>query len=356
MDDTSGATVTIAIPPIPTTLGRAFVFVFPFGIQRSAADITPLLVRADDVTCRVWAPHVNRADINLGEPVDYVRIPSALETRSATQSILRVTLQRVIPEDADFAIATAMRVDVYGAGSEEALRDAASALVDRFLRLCRLWLRQWWINRGPDDILGTRRISFGVHPSGAPASRDTRSEAVIRPRLGSEATLDREHFRLVWAALSLGGDSPLSATALLDSFYFSAFGERERAILDAAIACEALLREAAHQRLSKVDAQKAVPSQPLASAVKVTRAVFGRPLDDAEVIAGLECLQEARNALAHGNPREIRQLPEIGDPDALWKVQRAAFDLFRWAATVIPRAFPDAVLAFERPIDPLPVA
>jgi hypothetical protein len=165
-------------------------------------------------------------------------------------------------------------------------------------------------------------------------------------------TLNVEHFRVVWAALSLGGDSPLSATALLDSFYFSAFDERERAILDVAIACEALLREEAHRRLSEIDARKAVGSQPLAKIVKVTRAVFGQPLDDAEIISGLTRLQDARNALAHGNDHAICQLPEIADSAALWKVQSAAFGLFRWASTVIPRVFPDPLMAFERPIEP----
>lgn len=348
--------VSIALPPVPTTPGRAYIFVFPFGIERSATDIPPRLVRVGNVTCRVWAPHVNRPDHGLGEPVDYERIPSAPEAKAATQSIIRLMLQRAIPDDADLAIASAMRIDVHDTAPEDALKDIASATVERFLRLCRLWLRQWWINRGPDDILGSRRISFQVHPSGAPATRTSSSELVIRPRLNSEASLNYDHFNVVWAALSLGGDSPLSATALLDSFYFSAFGERERAILDLAIACEALLREQAHQRLSEIDARRSVPSQPLANVVKVTRAVFGRPLEDAQIISGLKRLQEARNGLAHGNARVISRFPEIADPAALWEVQRAAFGLFAWAATVIPRAFPDPVLAFERPIEPSPSA
>lgn len=352
MTEASPDTISIAIPPIPTALGRAYIFVFPFGIERSLADIPPRLVRVGDVTCRVWAPHVNRPDASLGEPVDYERIPSAPEARAATQSIVRLRLQRVIPDEADLTIATAMRIDVYDTASEEALKDIASAVVEKFLRLCRLWLRQWWINRGPDDILSTRRISFQVHPSGAPASPESNYEAVIRPRLKSEAKLNVEHFKLIWAALSLRGDAPLSATAMLDSFYFSAFDERERAILDVAIACEALLREEAHRRLSEIDARKAVPSQPLAHIVKVTRAVFGNPLDDVEIIAGLKRLQDARNALAHGNDHAIRQLPEVADSAALWKVQSAAFGLFRWAATVIPRVFPDPLMAFERPIEP----
>lgn len=352
MADASSWTVRVTPTPEPTGPGRAFIFVFPFGIERSASEIAPLLARLGDMTCRVWAPYVNRADMNGGEPVDYERIPSPPGADSPGQSIMRLHIRPLIPENADLAIASAMRVDVYGARSEAALADAASATADRLLRLCRLWLRQWWINRGPDDLLGTRRISFGIHPSGMPASQDTESEIVVRPRLRSEARLTSEHFQLIWAAFSLGGDSPLSATALLDSVYFSTFGERERAILDAAIACEALLREAAHERLSGFEARSVVPAQPLGTAVKVTRAVFGRPLDDAQIIAGLERLQTARNALAHGNAQEIRRLPEVSDPGALWQVQRAAFNLFRWAATVVPRTFPDPVMAFERPVEP----
>ncbi|HEX8319253.1 hypothetical protein [Longimicrobium sp.] len=349
MSGSSEKQLTLPIPPLPTTAGRAFVFVFPFGIERAASEIPPMLVRVGDLTCRLWPPHVNRADANFDEAVDYERIPSAPEARAATQSIIRLAVQRVIPDEADLVIATAMRVDVYGAGSTEAFRHAASATVDRFLRLCRLWLRQWWINRGHDGVFGTRRISFEVHPSGEPASLDSQDEAVIRPRLHSEAKLTNEHFQLVWAALSLGGDSPLSATALLDSFYFSAFGERERAILDTAIACEALLREEADHRLSELDARKAVPSQPLGIVEKVTRRIYGQPVAHSGMIAGLQRLQEVRNALAHGNASVIRNLPEISDPAALWEVQRSALELFRWAATVVPRTFPDPLLAFERP-------
>lgn len=354
MEKQSTNTVRVELPPLPSTTGRAFIFIFPFGIERSVGEIPPLLLRTGDVTCRVWAPHVNRSNVTIGEPVDYDRIPSAPGGEAVNESIVHLKVQRVIREEEDLAIATAMRIDVHGAVSAKVLRDVATATVERFLRLCRLWLRQWWINRGPDEGFGTRRISFEVDASGAPGLADTHSELVIRPRLRSEAKLTGEHFKLIWAALSLGGDSPLSATAFFDSFYFSTYGERERAILDIAIACEALLREEAHARLREVDARKAVPSQPLANVVKVTRAVFGQPLNDASLIAGLKRLQEARNAVAHGNASVIRQLPEVADPAALWQVQFAAFGLFRWAATVIPRSFPDPILAFERPIEPIP--
>lgn len=340
--------------------GQAFVFVFPFGVFRATEEIHPRFISEDGASVRLYPPHVNGDEFSSVREVNLAQVPWPPGQGTPTNIPPGLSIRYLQPGQAtQWVVASAMRVDVYGNLDQKGLAEVADRVVKRFLRNCRLWLRQWWITRGDNDDDGNRQLSFAVDENGHPVALQSFSLASSRPLLKTERLLSSSSFGLLIHVMRAGLDAPLSGSSLLDSVYHSIMGELPRAVLDLAIACEALLREEAYRNAATDDdteeyIRRTLTNQPWkkCNIKNATRLAFGTPLTrGSEIAQGLARLQEVRNALAHGNPRQLERTPEIRERSAYRVIERAAFGLFNWAATVRPQPFPDPILAFQIPME-----
>lgn len=338
-------------------LGRACIFLFPFGVHRTSEPIPPRVIGYEGLTLRIYAPFAN-SPVHVQAPtLDYSRIPTPPGIELPVETLLQIRVDARPGWNVPFEIADAMRVDIYGDQEEEALRKSAKEAVGRFLRLCRVWTRQWWILRGPSESREPFRNVFAVNGDGRASGPQVSEILHIAPWLGTERLLGEAEFEVICAALHADADPSFACMTLFDAASAASLGDRQRAILDAAIACEALFSEQAYALRAGNQVDSRVVRNVLNQAFDRrlcggSRQLFGRAIvdDDAAGWAALQRLWIARHALAHGNPEQIARNAEINDQASFGTAFGAACRFFTWIARVRQRTFPDPMLAFEHPL------
>lgn len=338
--------------------GSAFIFLFPFEIHTAESLRQPHEVRVSGRRVVIYPPFRNADGLRLRRPLENSSLPYKAGTVPPAIRLPTIGIAANPNWPTPFLLADALRIDVEGLGDDH--DDVANAIGARFLRLLRLVTRQWWILRGASESISALQNAFPVDAWGQPIGGILRQTQEIIPWLRSEVLVDAQVLAITCAYLAAEVDVPLSCATLLDAAFSMAHGDKDQAVLLAAIACEALIAEEA---VARVDAGQLAPGIARRE-LKVpdlrkrvddgARIMFGRSFasDNPSAADGLGKLWVARHALAHGSRRQHDRNAVLNSQtefaDALW----GAFAFFEWTPKLRPRQIPDPMALLQRPLTP----
>jgi hypothetical protein len=334
------------------TSGQAFVYLFPFEIHIAEACRQPRRLRYHDGEVTFYPPFTNAEGLRVHRDVDLASLPRRPGTRPPETVLPQLQIPGKPGWKTHFRLADALRIDVYNVTDPELV---ASKLTDRVVRLCRLWSRQWWITRGASESLRLLHARFDVDPIGQPVNRQVHGIKHIAPWLGTETLIDDALFARCCADAVLGIDIPTSLITLYDAIWYSTHDERDSALLNMAIACEAAFSEEALRAVKDGKAKRGTVRQAIngrghSFMYRIDRdaeLIFGSSFKgaDAEAFARLGAVWRARQVLAHGNASGARRF--VTDEYRAWLTGGLAF--FEWLSHVRDRDANDPMRAVAHP-------
>jgi hypothetical protein len=231
-----------ADPPAPQFAGpkeksgATYLFLFPFDLY-VADDLATQTSFVDHTEVRIHPPFLNDPDGDLPIPqIEVDAIPN--DPPAIAPDYNRVRLKN-FARSAWFAERrNALRVDLL----PDQGASFAATVVEDWLGLVRWWTRQWWVGRDRRHQEDYLRNGFDINGLGE------RLGGVVTyygeyGGFAIEEPLTLEHTRNIRGNLTNGRKIPLSWDVFLDAIYFHASRHVPRAVLNAAIACEARIGE-----------------------------------------------------------------------------------------------------------------
>ncbi len=287
--------------------GTAYLFEFPFGIFVDPLILpTPQDSWVENVRVRIYPPFLGR--------------PDAPERRIAPSQIPHDPA--TLPPDHNKVGVKTIAVDYKLGDTRNAIRldltpdrgpAFAARIGEQFVGLCRWWTGQWWIGRDDRHVRDYLCNWFEINEQGERLS-GINGAMWMRGLYGVERPLSTEMLRNIRGNITNGRHIPLSWDAIYDAIYFQASTHVRRSALEAAIACEAGVAEAA-KRLAKsrncsaTQLKKALQSNDFT--VKLSQGLFriaGRDfaLEKPDDFTILSRLRDWRGTIAHGEPPLVR--------------------------------------------------
>lgn len=246
-------------------------------------------------------------------------------------------------------------MDVQATQDESGL---AIGIAAELMTLSRCFTRQWWILRGASESNSPLTLTFKTDSIGQPVERTTTASFVVAPWLGSEVLLSTELMIQCCKAMSQGRTVPTSISGFLDSMWAVAQGDRPRALLDAAVACEGAFSEEAYWEASSGRVARGIVRAAIKSSGFIDRVdrdalrIFGRSFksDHPEAVVGLREMWLARQSIAHGSTAGRARIAALNDEDAFVAAMEAAITFFEWVNTLRVRDAEDPWSAMRPPL------
>lgn len=312
----------------------AYLFLFPFDLECADDGAMPMTVKTREGTATFFPPFRNDSQPD--------RILRQIKTSFIPYPAGTVPPHRRTPQindvpyrprrDVPFILANALRVDMAEGRN-------ADLVVQHFLSYCRMATRQWWISRNHSDEESYLRNSMPVGKRGE-ALNEMHMQARLPPAPIEVRLLTNVLFANVCRALQYQQGPPLSAEFLFDAIWFFTSGDHRRCIMDAATACEVLIREQALSLANKRDVDHSTVHRTfrgtnfLNHIANGLEAIYGRSYysDFSDDRMRITRLWSARGNVAHGKPPLIPSgnQSRIADANDIHDMLHAVINLFNW--------------------------
>jgi hypothetical protein len=308
------------------------------------------------VAVRVYAPFENGAGFRVTRSLHLPSVPRIRGTPSLENALPQLAIDARPGWPANFVIASSLRVDVDVADADH--QSLVSELGKRFVALVRLLTRQWWVGRGASDSVAPLQNAFVIDHIGMPRDGKLNLTYHLLPWLNSERLLDERIFGRVCHHLMNDAEVPSHMLMLLDSVFAMLHGEKEQALLIAAIAVEGLFTTEAYLMLSlglatKSHVKNAANEKSLSKRLDSgAKSVFGSSFaaDFPKEFSDLESLWVARHLAAHGRPEALRKHPTMRDNERFGDAMEAVFKFYAWVAAIRKRETFDLMNEFLIPL------
>jgi hypothetical protein len=281
--------------------GRAYAFRFPFYLHIAEEPFEPQVSFVGGARITIYPPFLAADE----SPEDQRILPARIPHRPGTlpPDYDKVGFKSITTSYGLGVATNALRLDIHPDRGAE----FATQILRQYIGLARWWSGQWWITRDDGHARDYLRNWFDVNEMGERLS-GINGSASLFGLYRIERPLSQEHLQNIRGNITNGRSIPLAWDTLFDAIYFQAGGQLRRAVLEAAIACEAKVwdtaeRAAASRNISKSRLKRAMSSDDFT--VKLNQGIAALvdrrfAQEHPEHAATLGHLRTVRGAIAHG--------------------------------------------------------
>lgn len=314
-------------------VGGSYLFHFPFDILVADGLSELQTSMVDNTWIDIYPPFFNGSELVSPAQIELEVIP--WKPGTLRPDFDRVRVKELVVDRHLGKRANALRIDF----RPDRGSDFASRIVEQFVGLTRWWTGQWWIGRDRRAEFLYLRNWFPINERGERLS-GIDGFASIYGNFGIERAFNSQHFRNIRGNITNGRLIPLSIDTFFDAIHFHATGQLRRAVLEAAIACEARIGEEA----TRICARAGLPKSRLKKALssddftvklikgmgQLTQRSFAR--DHPESYKWLQLIRTARGQIAHGGSPLIPAANGSRAPtsDEVFQMLRSAHAMFQW--------------------------